>query len=205
MAASVQSPADLANIAFARIGFKGVVGNLYEGSIQARATLRIYAQTRDELLRQNDWDFAERNITMTLLKSAPVGGYIPPNVWNPAQYPSLPWLYEYTYPGDCLKVRSIRNAPIFVMNFDPQPNVFMVENDNSFTPPQKVITCNVASAILAYTGQITDPTTWETDFCEAFAAVLGRRLAPGLVSMEAAKMAAADESQSTAVAESEQG
>src|SRR5260370_6554871 len=184
MVASVQSPADLCNVALRRIGYKFRVGNLYDGSTASKVALDIYAQTRDELLRQNDFDFAERNIVMNLLKQAPAGGYFPPNTWNPAIHPSLPWLFEYSYPVDCLKVRAVKGVPLFVLNFDPQPFVYMVENDNAFTPPQRVILCNVPNAVLTYTGQITDLTTWEADTVEALAAALGRRLAPPLMGLE---------------------
>ena len=123
MPSSVTSPADVLNVTLRRIGYKGRVGNLYDGSLAAKRALDIYGQTRDELLRQNDWGFAERNLDMTLLKQAPKGGYIPPTLWTPA-YPPLPWLYEYARPGDCLKIRSIKAVPLFLPNMDPQPIVF---------------------------------------------------------------------------------
>jgi hypothetical protein len=74
------------------------------------------------------------------------------------------------------------------MDFDPQPIVHTIANDNALDPPQKVILCNAPNGILTHTGQVTGPTTWEADFVEAFAASLGRRLAPALVGMEAAKL-----------------
>lgn len=204
MVASVNSPADMANLALARIGFKGRIGSLLEGSAPAKKILDVFAQTRDAVLQVADWDFAERNVGMTLLKSAPPGGYIPPNVWTPA-YPSLPWLFTYSYPTtDCLKVRSIRGQPIFVMDFDPQPKTFSVENDNSYTPARKVIQCNVPSAILVYTGQITDFSTWEPDAIEEMAAGLARRIAPALANMDAEKIEAMDEAQSLEVSTEDQ-
>lgn len=204
MPASVTSPADVVNVALARIGFQGRIGSLYDGSRAAKQALDIYAQTRDEILRQNDWGFAERNISMTQLKAAPPGGYVPPAGWTPA-YPNPPWFFSYAYPADCLKVRSIKAAGIFVLNFDPQPITFAVENDNSYAPPQKVILCNVPNAILTYTGQITDPATWEADFVEAVCAALGRRLAPTLSTLDAAKMEVSDESAAKMTAEDERG
>lgn len=205
MAFVITSPSGMINLALARIGKKDFIGNLYEGSEAARVALRIYSETRDEMLRAFDWGFAERNINMTLLKSAPVGGYFPPNVWNPATNPPPPWAFEYGYPSDCLKVRSVKPVPMFVQNFDPQPNVFSVENDNALNPAQKVILCNVPSAMLVYTGQVTDPLTWEADYVDALAGKLGLRLAPALANMDAAKLEASDAAQSTAVAEAEEG
>jgi hypothetical protein len=204
--AAAQSPADLCNQALVRMGYaKGRVGNLYDGSQAAKKFLDVYAQTRDELLRSFDWGFAQRNIALTLLKSAPVNGYIPPTMWNPATNPPLPWLFSYAYPGDCLKIRLVKATSLFVPNFDPQPNQPSMANDNSYTPPQRVILSNIPNAVMVYTGQITDPTTFDTGFVESLAAALGRHVTPALMGLEAAKMAAADEQASTATAEMEQG
>src|ERR1700761_6202888 len=133
MAAIIQNPADMINLALGRIGFKDRVGSLYEGSFAAKQALDLYSQTRDEMMRAVDYGFAERNIQMTLLKRAPVGGYVPPNLWNPTVNPPVPWVFEYAYPDDCLKVRAIKPLPAFVMDFDPQPVVFTIANDNNFT------------------------------------------------------------------------
>jgi hypothetical protein len=205
MPASINNPADVINLSLRRIGYKLRVGNLYDGSTAAKAALDIYAQTRDEVLVENDWDFAERNITMTLLKSAPVGGYVPPTVWDPTVNPPPGWAFSYAYPSDCLKVRIVKSVPLFVLNFDPQPNPFFLANDNAYTPARKVILCNVPNANLVYTGQITDPATWNTGYTEALAAALGRRLVPQLIGLNAIQPAAADEANELATAENEQG
>lgn len=205
MAASVTSPADMVNLSLRRIGYKLRVGSLYDGSMAAKQSLDIYAQTRDELLVEHDWDFAERNLAATLLKSAPVGGYIPPNTWNPATNPPVGWAFEYQYPSDALKIRAVKPSPSFTLNFDPQPNRFSLANDSAYTPPQKVVLCNVGAALLVYTGQITDLTTWEPGALESFAAALGRRLVPTLMGLNAIQAANADEGQTLATAETEQG
>jgi hypothetical protein len=206
MTFACQSPEDVINVALMRIAYPFRVANIYEGSRAAAAALDIYVQTRDELLRQGNWGFAERNVALTLLKQSPQGGYIPPNTWNPGSNPPVPWLFEYAYPDDCLKVRAVKPTPLFVPNFDPQPFVYDVANDSYETPPVKVILCNVAAALLVYTGQITDPTTWEADFTEAMAAALARRLAPMLSPQpEIAKLEGGDEAVSKQLAEMEQG
>lgn len=200
----IQSPADVVNLALRRIGYKLRVGNLYDGSKASGIALDIYAQTRDQLLRQNDWGFAERNVQPTLLKQAPPA-YVPMTPWDPATCPPIPYLFEYAYPDDCLKVRALKPVPVLVPSFDPQPNVYSIANDNAYTPARKVILCYVPQAMLVYTGQVTDPATWESDFLETLAASLGRRLAPSLVNMDVAKLEAADEAASMRVAEMEQG
>lgn len=191
MTASLQTPTDIVNDALRRIGWKMRIGNLYDGSEAAKIALDIYGQTRDQLISDGNFEFEERNIAMTLLKQAPVGGYIPPNVWNPS-FPAIPWLFSYAYPDDCVKVRAVKPAPIFVLNFDPKPHRYSVDNDNGFTPSKRVILCNVPSALLVYAGQITDPTAFDVAFTEAFSAALGQRLAPALLGLNNARLAAAD-------------
>jgi hypothetical protein len=186
MVASLQSPADIVNAALAQIGYKNRVGSLFEGSRAAKNALDIYGQTRDQLLRQGDWPFAQRDLVGNLIKSAPVGGYVPPTVWDEVSYPPLPWLFEYTYPSDCIKVRAVKPQPIFIPNFSPQPYLFAVANDGN----QRVILSMVGNAVITYVGQVTNPTDMPVDFVEAFVAALGRRLASLLTTMDAVKLEA---------------
>lgn len=199
--AAMQSPADLCNLALARMGFKLRIGSLYDGSIAAKKFLDTYSQTRDALLEDYDYDFAERTIVLTLLKSAPPTGYFPPVVWNPATNPPFGFDFEYAFPGDCIKIRTVKPAALFGMNADPQPHSFQLANDNNYTPGQRVVLCNVSNAIAVYTGQVTDPTTWNVSFCEELSAALARRLGSVLVGGEAAKMEASDEQVSTSMAQ----
>jgi hypothetical protein len=204
---SVKNAADAINVALVRIGWKGGdIGTLYEGSPAAQAALDIYGQTRDALLRQSDWDFAQRTVTLALLKSAPAGGYNPTfSPWDPATNPPPPWLYEFGYPDDCIKVRSIKPVPIFVPNFDPLPNVFSIANDDNYTPAREVILGNVPGAICTYTARVTDPTTWAPDFTDTLIGELCTGLAPTLTGLDAAKLGAAEAGASMNAARMEQG
>lgn len=192
MSSSVKTAEDVLNLALTRIGYKIRVNNFFEGSPAARLALTIYAQTRDQMLSDGNWEFAERNIAPTLLKQAPVTGYFPPNAWSPA-FPALPWQYSYSFPLDCLKVRAVKPAPVFLPDFDPRSYTYSVDNDNSFTPPQRVILCNIQNMILVYTGQITDPASMDVAFVEALAAEMGKRLAPALVGLNAERMEEVDQ------------
>jgi hypothetical protein len=194
MALTYSSPEDVLNDCLVRIGYKRRIGSIWEGSEAAKMALSIYSQTRDDTLMGFDWGFAEGNVAAELLKSAPPGGYggLP---WSSA-YPPLPFLYEYAYPADCLKVRAMKPTPVFVPNFDPKPYVWSVDNDNSLTPPAKAISCNVPNAIIVYTRQVTNPQEWESDFCDALSAALARRLAKGLADIDSEKLESADEQSS---------
>lgn len=205
MPASVVSPADVINLALVRIGYHDRIANLYDGSDQSKNALDCYSQTRDSVLRQSNWGFAERNVALTLLKSAPPNGYIPGvTPWTTA-YPPPPWLFEYTYPDDCLKVRAVKGVPIFLPNVDPRPNLYGLENDNAYSPARKVILCNVPDAFMVYTGQVTNPATWEADFVEEVAAALGRRLVAVLMGGSSGLGPAQDEAVSMQIAQMNQG
>lgn len=129
MTAIIQDAADIINLALTGIGYKLTIGSVYDGSEAGQRSLTIYSQTRDDLLRQSDWGFAERNVALTLLKSAPTQGYIPPTVWNPAVNPAIPYGFEYLYPDDCIKVRALKQTPLFLFNPDPQPILLSIAND----------------------------------------------------------------------------
>jgi hypothetical protein len=164
MTASVQSPADVVNLALVILGHPHRVGNLYEGSEAAKAALTIYAESRDEVLRAKDWPFALRQVAGTA-GSTTVSG----------------WAYSWTFPADCLRVRSVAPQTIPSPNYDPQPVQWTIFNDQTATPPKKVVLSNISPVNLNYTGQITDMTTWEPLFVNAVAQVLATKLAPNLV------------------------
>lgn len=202
MPASITSPADVINLSLARIGYGKRVGNLYDGSAAASRALDVYAQTRDALLRDGEWQFCRRYITLTQLKQAPANYFDTP--WNPATMPPIPWLFEYAYPTDCLKVRRVSPQPGFFFNPTPQPTLYDVVNDNYLSPARRVIVCNIENAILTYTGQVTNPSDWPPDFIEALAAELDLRLKRALVG-EPNQIDMADVARSTASAAEEQG
>lgn len=172
MPASVTSPADMLNLTLRRIGYKGRVGNLYDGSAAAKAALDLYAQTRDQLLRQSNWGFAEK------IAAATLSGQAAPQ----------PWSVEYSYPADCLRLRNMFNADYLADKNNPRPVLYTIASD---AVAGKVILCNVAAATLVYTAQITNPARWESLFVEALATALGERLAPALAGKETGEMAAA--------------
>lgn len=204
MTAVLTSPEAIINDALVRIGYKRRIGSVWEGSEPAKVALDIYGQTRDQMLRDGDWGFARRDLTLTLLKSAPANGFYPTGWTN--TYPPVPWSFEYSYPADCLKIRSIKLPPLFIPNYLPKAVNFSISNDNSYTPAKKVVLCNVGpSALAVYTAQVTDPSTWEASFSEALSAELARRLAPALANLDLAKIEAGDEIAETGAAMEQRG
>ncbi len=201
MTAVFTTPEDLVNDALVRIGWRGPrVGSLYDGSEPAKVALDLYGQTRDQLLRNGNWSFAQRDASLAATKTAPAGGYVTAP-WTNA-YPPVPWQYQYDYPGDCLKIRSIKKPPLFIPEWEPKNVNYDVFNDNSDTDAVvKAIIADVGPTILiVYTGQVVDPTNWEASFCETFSAELARRMAPRLANLQTAQLAGADEAITMAAA-----
>jgi len=89
MAAVITSVADVVNLSLRNIGYKLRVGHLYDGSDAANQCLDIYGQTRDDALRDGDWHFCERTVSLgDPLKSAPSNYF--DAAWNPADSPPPP-------------------------------------------------------------------------------------------------------------------
>jgi hypothetical protein len=215
----ISSPADVVNESYRAMGVKLSVGDLYEGSPQARAALEIYGQTRDEVLRAGEWSFAYGDALLTLLKGpAPNGGYNPNQAWS-TLYPLPPWIYEYAYPSDCIELRDIIKQPKSLPVLDPKPVVYRVNNDpvpvvtpgNPPTvsgPPQRVILTNAASPVAIYTRRVTNLLLWPPDFTGTLITALAAKLATSPVlaaNPDVAKMLPTEAARTGLVAQQHQG
>lgn len=184
---------DLSNQALGAIGAKATIASMNENSPEAKACLREFASARDELLRKAHWDFARKAVNGTVLKSAPgTPGNVNPAtaVWDPTTQPPLPWLFEYTYPSDCIQVRRIISqlnqstgpaVPIFPNTRYAYPDLgqidvikFIKAYDTSIAAP--VILTNQYQAIIEYTFKQTDSDKWDPSFQEAFVIALATRI-----------------------------
>lgn len=92
-------PADIVNESLLAIGADFVIGDLEEGTIPAQMALRKYTQCLRQLLRAVHWDFARLQQPLDMLadatgQTAGVGTVVP-----------APWVYEYSYPINCMKAR----------------------------------------------------------------------------------------------------
>lgn len=173
------SPADVTNLALAKLGRRERVGNLYDGSDASQIVVGVYGQVRDDLIRSGDWGFARRSAVLTLLKGSPNGGYGPWRPWNAATDPPLPWRFEYAYPTDCLCVTQIKGQPAYQFEFDPKPTRWDVIDDPSQSTA-KVIVSDVPSAIAVYKARVTTVSLWDAAFVEALATELAKTISAGL-------------------------
>lgn len=179
MASSVEQ---LCNQALAKIGYPRRIGNIYEGSLAARAALDLFGQTRDFLIGSGDWEFSRRaNIPLTLIKGPPpLGGYGPWAPWTPA-YPPPPWRYEYAYPSDCINFAAIVPPPTLYPILDPRPALWRIDDDafdasGAPVASYKAIMAQMPSAMGVYWGRVTNPSLWDSGFTEAFVDALADNL-----------------------------
>lgn len=203
MTAVLTTPEDFVNNALAQLGRSERVGSMFEGSVQSKIALDIYGQTRDDLLREGQWDWARRDVALSVTKTAPPAGY-GATAWS-STYPPLPWKYQFSYPADCLKIRSLRRTPVFMPVFDPQPVLFSEVNDNSVTPTVKAIVSNIGPVVIAtYTGQVINPANWEANFGQLLIDALALKMAPKF-NEKLIQVAGAEEAAGDLVASTTQG
>lgn len=209
MAAVITSPADVLNVALRKVGYRLRVSSLLDGSEAASFALDLYGQTRDHLLRtgktgMQPWDFAQRQVQGTVVRTAPAA-YSSGTPWDPDDYPFFPWLYEYEWPEDCLKVRAVRPLPAALFDPAPTSTLFTTANENLGAGFARSILANVPNALIIYTGQVTNPASWSVDFVEVLSSELAERLAKNLANLDVVKLEALAAANETAVAERVQG
>lgn len=114
---SSMTPTGIAQQVLDALGATHELGDIEDGSKEAKVLLRAYGLCLRQLLRTANWDFARRTAPLVLLAD---GSGNTPNVGTVVP---VPWTYEYQYPIDCAKARFIpwniaqQTAPI------PPPNI----------------------------------------------------------------------------------
>lgn len=174
----------LCNEALRTLGVPKRIGSAYEGSEVAKACLEVFSQTRDQLIRSGDWDFARRtNVALSQIKGPPpVYGFGPWQPWTPA-FPPPGWNYEYAYPSDCLKFAAIVPLPTTYPILLPRAANWRVDDDGfdaTGTPlaqPVKVVLSDMPGALAVYYARVANPALWDAGFTQTFIDALSDALA----------------------------
>lgn len=172
------SVVDICNLALSEIGDGANVAALTDPSTQAKLCNRFYPIALQQMLEANDWSFA------TARAAPALSGSLPPS----------PWLYAYSLPGDCVRLRQVLPpAPSAgLSSFPPDwywsgsacgalvqmPQPFRLETDATGA---RIILTNVESAQLLYTRQVNDTTKFSGQFVTALAMLLASFLAGPIV------------------------
>lgn len=210
---------DIANRALSAVGTRsgasGSVSALQSLSAPSNEAFQVNLllnPTRDDLLRAAPWNFCQKSVLLTLLKSAPgtPENTTTPDGWTNA-YPPPPWLYEYAYPSDCLRLNQIKSTigysgvsggygfPVLAGGVESSPGAmrkFKVATDTDVNGnPITVILSNLDGALGIYTAQITNPAQWDPNFQQAMVTSLAARLAMPLTGSAALKQELLQEAQ----------
>jgi hypothetical protein len=188
MANPTDAAVHVVNQALDAIGAK-TISEMRDGSKEAEAALRHYGPRLRDMLRSAHWNFARKDFRLALAKDRNNrDGTVPTDVPHP-------WLYEYLYPQDCVKVRWVPRSgelddtgdPPLMTNLAPlstvhgeSPAPFVVSNDLAVTAEAigvGVILTNVRNARLIYTAAVTAPQLWDPLFLTAFSGLLAAWLA----------------------------
>lgn len=98
-------PTDIANLALDACGINVQLNDIEQGGREANVLLRSYGEGVRQILRAAPWAFARKQVSMVLLADA---SGATPNVSSvvPGGYASQ-FLYEYSYPIDCARIRYV--------------------------------------------------------------------------------------------------
>ncbi len=150
----MSSEVDICNRALSLIGV-GQIQSLTENSEAARKCTLFYAETRDTVLRDNDWTFARMRRTLA-------------SFTIPDDYVGLKYAYAYVLPADCLKPRKVYGQE----GYSPYPyELFRAPTNEEF------LMTNIVTAILKYTMAVTTTTWFDVQFLEALELKLASKLA----------------------------
>jgi hypothetical protein len=192
----VPSNVDLVNRALLGVGARANISTMTENSTESNAANILFQPTFEQLGRTANWNCLRKQTNLTLLKAA---AGTPENADGTVlPIPPQPWLYEYAYPTDCLRVRYI--LPTFTSLSSVAAPLFPVANSAATTyssaggqlpfavnydtdvngNPYVSILTGVAGAQVVYTVNAANPNIWDSQFQAAFVASLGAFLVPAL-------------------------
>ena len=174
----MSSQVQLCNLALDAAHARSSISSIGESSAEGQACARHYEPALEAVLRSAHWNFARKQLTLSLLKDA---------TKTPPDSVPQPWSYEYAYPSDCLRARRVLpqmsgvGAAAFPgwqgpQQFMPAVSFIIGQDDDSAGNPIPVVLTNEPQAQLVYTVRVTNPQLFDAEFEQAFVFYLGSRL-----------------------------
>lgn len=185
----------IANMALDVIGTRSSIASLTEGSAESNAISRHWDNALDAVLRAAHWNFARKQIALTLLQDGTQGQPVP-----------MPWLYEYAYPSDCVLFRQFMpciqvnpvngvGTPSPVAAYGPPPRFLPGTDLDANGNPIEVLLTNQPQGVGIYTFRNTNTAMWDSLFVQAFCAYLGARVCLTLTGDKATQRTALGQAQ----------
>lgn len=167
----MSSEVQICNMALSHIGGYSDIAALDNSSQESKKCKLLYSPARDSVLRDNNWNFATKVLTLALLTDTYLG-----------------WVYGYQYPVDCLMAIKIYNDYNNNINRDsiyyPECNVtdnkieFQIISNEALTG--RIILTNKEDAKLVYIAKVTDTNMFDVEFIDALSYRLASELAISL-------------------------
>lgn len=167
----------LCNLALDAAMCRSSISAIGEASAEGQACARHYEQSLEAVMRCAHWNFARKQVTLSLLNDATL---------TPPQPVPQPWLFEYAYPSDCLLARAVMpqlNNPLgaptsMALNPRLRATQFIVAQDNDVTGnPIPVILSSTPQAQIIYTARVSNSNLFDAMFIELVQLYLGAKLA----------------------------
>jgi hypothetical protein len=157
------------NEALNLLGQQKTITAFPNGTTPSNVAAIVYAPLVNLLLREMDPAFARFTVPLTIAVA-------PPN------YP--PWLYEYLYPSDCMRLRQVRPPGTGTGSLpdvnDPSPIRANVAFDVISATVTQVILTNQVNALAVYTSNLITEAQWDSVFQDAMVRRLGNVFAMAL-------------------------
>lgn len=166
-----ESDIAICNMALAHLADGKGIASFTERSAEARASLLWYEQTRDELLREFPWPFAQRRGALTLI--AVLTGVT-----------GAEWGYSYRVPAGTLAIRSVLSPYGFRIPSHVNRVPWLLESDAT----GQVLYTDLQDAQLVYTLRVTDVAQYPADFTRVLALKLAANMAPALTAGDPQKL-----------------
>lgn len=187
----------ITNRSLLSIGARAQVSSINpsDGSTEGDAAATLFVPTFEALARSANWNCLRQQITLSLLAAAQGTPENPQGTSLPI--PPTPWLYQYAYPSDCLKIRYIQcslpvpvggsvpnttfnnAAPINIPTQSQIPFVVAYSTDSANNPITVVLT-NQSQAQAVYTVNQPNPVIWDSLFQEGMVSSLAAYFVPAL-------------------------
>jgi hypothetical protein len=145
---------DICNYALANLSVQPIATMTDKTSKAARNCNLLFEITRDTVLRDFPWGFANQEIVLALSSGDTASG----------------WSYVYQYPANCLKVRKV------FMDGLPDPELSDPFDEQMIGGSLKIVT-NTSKARAKFTAKIKDTTFYDVQFIEAFSYKLAAAVA----------------------------
>lgn len=180
------SPVDVVNMALQQVGsVQSTISSFDEDSTEAQVARLLYEPKLKDLMRAAQWGFARRQKFLTQLRAAVIDGEVSDDP------PPQPWLREYAYPPDCLRIRYLMpnlsptsgesSVPLttgqqlapYTWNATNAIRFTIANSENEQGDQIKSILTDVPEAQAVYTIWVSNPNLWDVEFLNAATNYLG--------------------------------